>query len=89
MLTLKEGINIKEKLGDAALSVFVMPPSIEELENRLRSRKTESEDKIKQRIAKANEELQDVNHFDVVLENDNFDRAVEEAESIVQNFIDR
>ena len=85
----KGGINIKEKLGDAALSVFVMPPSIEELENRLRSRKTESEDKIKQRISKANEELQDVNHFDVVLENDNFDRAVEEAESIVQNFIDR
>lgn len=85
----KGGINIKEKLGDAALSIFVMPPSIEELENRLRSRKTESEDKIQQRISKANEELQDAKHFDVVLENDNFDRAVEEAESIVQNFIDR
>ncbi|MDG2153815.1 MAG: guanylate kinase [Crocinitomicaceae bacterium] len=83
----KGGINIKEKLGEDALSVFVMPPSIGELENRLRSRKTESEDKIQQRISKANEELQDAKHFDVVLENDNFDRAVEEAESIIQNFI--
>ena len=85
----KGGINIKEKLGDAALSIFVMPPSIDELENRLRSRKTESEDKIQQRISKANEELDDAKHFDIVLENDNFDIAVEEAESIVQNFIDR
>jgi guanylate kinase len=59
------------------------------LENRLRSRKTESEDKIQQRISKANEELDDAKHFDVVLENDNFDIAVQEAESIVQNFIDR
>ena len=83
----KGGINIKEKLGEDALSVFVMPPSIGELEDRLRSRKTESEDKIQQRISKANEELQDAKHFDVVLENDNFDRAVEEAESIIQNFI--
>ena len=85
----KGGINIKEKLGDAALSIFVMPPSIDELENRLRSRKTESEDKIKQRISKANEEIDDAKHFDVVLENDNFDIAVQEAESIVQNLIDR
>lgn len=85
----KGGISIKEKLGDAALSIFVMPPSIDELENRLRSRKTESEDKIQQRISKANEELEDAKHFDVVLENDNFDIAVEEAESIVKNFIDR
>ena len=85
----KGGINIKEKLGDAALSVFVMPPSIDELENRLRSRKTESEEKILQRISKANEELEDAKHFDVVLENDNFDIAVKEAETIVKNFIDR
>lgn len=84
----KGGINIKEKLGKDALSIFVMPPSIEELENRLRSRKTESEDKIQQRISKANEELEDAKHFDVVIENDNFLRAVEEAESIVHKFID-
>jgi guanylate kinase len=85
----KGGINIKEKLGEDALSVFVMPPSIEELENRLRSRKTESEDKIQQRISKANEELQDAKYFDFVLENDNLERAVEEAESIILNFIER
>ena len=66
-----------------------MPPSIEELENRLRSRKTESEDKIQQRISKANEELQDAKYFDFVLENDNLERAVEEAESIILNFIER
>lgn len=85
----KGGINIKEKLGEDALSVFVMPPSIQELENRLRSRKTESEDKIQQRISKANEELQDAKYFDFVLENDNLERAVEEAESIILNFIER
>ena len=83
------GFNIKKMYPDNTLSIFVMPPSIEELENRLRSRKTESEDKIQQRISKANEELQDARHFDVVLENDNFDRAVEEAESIVQKFMDK
>ena len=85
----KGGINIKKQLGDAALSIFVLPPSIEELENRLRMRKTETEEKIQQRISKAKVELLDSKHFDVVLHNEDLDRAIVEAESIIQEFIKR
>ena len=83
----KGGITIKNKLKEAALSVFVMPPSIEELEKRLRSRETETEEKIKQRISKAALEMSQSNAFDVVLENDNLEQAISEAAALVEKFI--
>lgn len=83
----KGGINIKNLLGSNALSVFVMPPSIEELESRLRLRKTETEGKIQQRILKATVEMEDAKQFDVVLKNDNLGQAINEAMSLVHNFI--
>ena len=83
----KGGITIKNKLKEAALSVFVMPPSIEELEKRLRSRETETEEKIKQRISKAALEMSQSNAFDVVLENDNLEQAISKAAALVEKFI--
>ena len=64
-----------------------MPPSIIELENRLRQRKTETEEKIQQRVAKATVELEDSKHFDLVLNNDILEHAIDEAESIILKFI--
>ena len=81
------GITIKKKLKEAALSIFIMPPSIEELEKRLRSRKTETEEKIMQRISKAALEMSQSNAFDIVIENDNLEKAIGEARVLVEKFI--
>src|SRR5690554_1803829 len=65
------GINLKKYFGDAALSFFIQPPSLEVLEERLRDRQTETEDKIQTRLQKAEEELSTNIHFDqVVVNND-------------------
>ena len=81
------GLNLKKQFGDQALSVFVQAPSIEELEVRLRSRSTESEDRIQVRMGKARQELTFANEFDVVLLNIHLDQACKEAELIVANFL--
>jgi guanylate kinase len=81
------GITIKKKLKESALSIFVMPPSIDELEKRLRSRKTETEEKIRQRISKAALEISQSNAFDVVLENDDLEQAISDARVLVEKFI--
>lgn len=86
-IDVKGGINIKKLYGNNALSVFVQPPSIEELKNRLIGRGTDSESDIERRIAKAEEELSYKDRFDVVLVNDNLETAFEEAEALVQKFI--
>jgi guanylate kinase len=83
----KGGINLAKKFGERALSVFVMPPSVEALEKRLRSRATEPEEKIQMRIAKAKSELDDAVYFDTVLLNDNLEEALKRAEEIVQRFL--
>lgn len=83
----KGGINLAKKFGERALSVFVMPPNVEALEKRLRSRATEPEEKIQMRIAKAKSELDDAVHFDTVLLNDNLEDALVRAEEIVQGFL--
>ena len=81
------GINIKSKLGEQALSIFVQAPSIGELERRLRSRSTETEEKIQMRMARAEEELALAYKFDEILENDNLENACLKAEEIVTNFL--
>lgn len=81
------GLNIKKKFGENALSVFVQPPSYEELERRLKSRSTETQDKIKQRLDKAHEELEFAKDFDVIIVNDNLDEAVQKAENIIREFL--
>lgn len=81
------GLNIKRIFGDQALAVFVQPPSYEILEERLRGRSTESEEKIAMRLAKAKQELSTANQFDVILINDDLDRACAEAEVLVHQFL--
>jgi len=83
------GLNLKSFFGNDALAIFVMPPSVEELEKRLRGRQTESEEKIQIRLSKANEELEFANKFDVVLENKILDQAVLSAESMITEFISK
>jgi guanylate kinase len=82
------GSNIKKFYGEKALAVFIQPPSIKELENRLISRSTDCMEVIKQRIAKAEYELTFVNLFDIVIINDQLKDALQEAEEKVRKFLD-
>ena len=81
------GLRIKRKFPEQTLAVFVKPPSIDELKIRLKKRKTESDDKINMRIAKASAELATAPLFDVIIENDNLEKALHEAETVVSAFI--
>ncbi|REE83428.1 guanylate kinase [Lutibacter oceani] len=81
------GLNIKKKFPKNTLAIFVQPPSIEEMERRLRNRKTDSEEKIKERVAKAEKELKYAKDFDVVLVNDDLEKAKIEAYKLVKDFI--
>ena len=83
------GLSLKKLFLDDAFAVFVKPPSYEALEQRLRGRKTESEDKIAQRMEKARKELSFSKEFDVVLVNDNLEQACLDAEKMVREFIEQ
>jgi len=81
------GLNIKKYYGDKVLAVFVMPPSIKHLEQRLRGRATDSEENLKKRIKKAEHELSFKDDFDYVLVNDELKTAFEEAEKVIREFV--
>ncbi len=83
----KGALNIKKQFGDRALAVFVMPPSIEELERRLRHRSTDPEESIRERVAKAKLEMSYADKFDVILVNDVLEETLKKAEDIVFDFI--
>ena len=83
----KGGCNIKQYYGDRALSVFIQPPSIEELRHRLVGRATDAPEVIEQRIERAAFELTFAPKFDRVVINDDLDRAVEETLRIVREFV--
>ena len=82
------GRNIKRYFGGDALSIFVMPPSVEVLEQRLRSRGTDSEDAIVKRLARSAEELKKAPQFDVTIVNDDLQRAVDETRKVIEKFLD-
>jgi guanylate kinase len=81
------GLSIKEQFPDRTLAVFVSPPSVEELERRLRNRQTESEEKIAMRLAKATRELEAAKNFDVVLKNYDLEYAKADAYRLVSDFL--
>lgn len=83
----KGGLNIKDYYGNHALSVFVMPPSITDLKERLKNRSTETEEKIAIRISKAEYELSFAEEFDKILINTDLVQAFREAETIVREFL--
>lgn len=85
----KGGRNIKEFYGDRALSIFIQPPSIDELRRRLVGRATDAPEVIEQRIARAEFELSQAPYFDRVIINDNLDRAVEDTYAAIKEFIEK
>lgn len=82
------GINIKKQYGDRALAVFVMPPSLDILEQRLRGRSTDPEESIQKRLKKAIHEIDKAGEFDITLINDELETAIKEAISMVKEFLD-
>lgn len=83
------GINLKRIFGQDACSVFIMPPSVEELRRRLEGRGTDSPETIDRRVAKAEFELTKAPEFDHTVVNDRLDDAVEETCAILDAFISR
>ncbi len=83
------GLRLKSKFPERCISIFVKPPSINELQKRLKKRKTESAEKIAMRVAKASTEMATAPQFDVIIKNDDLEIAKKEAEQIVQDFINK
>ncbi|MFM6976529.1 MAG: guanylate kinase [Sphingobacteriaceae bacterium] len=81
------GLHLKRKFGELALAIFVQPPSLEVLVERLRGRGTDSEEKLKERILKADKELKYADQFDTILKNSDLQTACSEAEKLVSDFL--
>jgi guanylate kinase len=81
------GITLKNKFGTDSIAIFVMPPSVEELENRLVKRGTDTPEKIRVRVEKAEDELKLANQFDTIIVNHQLDKAKQEAFKIVSSFL--
>ena len=81
------GCNIKKYFGEEALSMFIQPPSVEELKRRLMKRGTDSAEMIAKRVAKASYELTFAPKFDVVIVNDNLEEAQQKALSTIKSFL--
>lgn len=82
------GVNLKKIYPENSLSIFIQPPSIEELEKRLRGRNTDSEEVIAMRVAKAEQELKLAPQFDQILINDTLDEGKEKLVAMVSNFLE-
>jgi guanylate kinase len=85
----KGGINLKNIFYHQAISIFIMPPSIEELEKRLVNRGTDSPEKIRMRVAKAEEEIKLASQFDSIIINDWLEQAENDAYRLVQSFLEQ
>lgn len=84
----KGGLNIKKQFPENSLALFIRPPSMAELENRLRNRSTDSEEVIITRLAKAEYELSFAGGFDKIIVNNVLEEALQEAEKIIRDFIE-
>lgn len=81
------GLHLKRKFGNRALAVFVQPPSLSVLAQRLRGRGTDTEEKLLERVVKAEKELGYAERFDVILRNDDLEEACAEAERLLLEFL--
>src|SRR5258706_836565 len=86
-IDVKGAIHIQQQYPRSLLTLFIEPPSIEELKRRLQSRGTETAESLQARINKASYELSFKDHFNYCILNDDFKRACAEAETIVKNFL--
>lgn len=88
-IDVKGGVRVKKMFGDRARSIFIMPPSVDELRRRLESRATDSKEAIEQRVGKAEFELGYAPQYDVCIVNDDLEKAVDETEREILDFIQR
>lgn len=86
-IDVKGGINIKRIFGKNALAIFIQPPSVQVLKERLIKRGTDSAEAIEKRIGKAREELSYTGSFDRILVNDNLEKTLAEAELLIESFV--
>src|SRR5690606_30177521 len=87
-IDVRGGLRLKSKFPEQSLAIFVNPPSLEVLKERLAGRGTDSPEKLQERFAKAELELSYANQFDVILENNRLEEACAEAERLVKAFIE-
>ena len=83
----KGGINLKNIFGEDSLSIFIMPPSVDDLEKRLTGRGTDTPEKIRMRIEKAKEEIELADRFDKIVVNDVLESAKKEVYDLVNEFL--
>lgn len=88
-IDVKGAIAIQKQLGDQALSIFILPPSIEVLKERLEKRNTESAEKMQMRLDKAEYEISHCDQFNAVVKNDILEIACKETATLIQDFISK
>lgn len=88
-IDVKGGVNVKKMYGDKALSIFIQPPSVETLRQRLVGRGTDSPEAIEQRVGKAEFEISFAPQYDVVVINDDLNEAIEATGNIIKNFVSK
>lgn len=86
-IDVKGALNVKKRYGKDALSIFILPPSVEELERRLRARSTDSEESIARRLDKAEYEMGFSDKFDRRVVNDSLDSCCSEVKKLIEDFI--
>lgn len=88
-IDVKGAIHVQQQYPHNTLSIFIEPPSVQELKRRLESRGTETAESLQARVNKASYEISFKHHFDHIIVNDNLDRACKEAEKLILDFISR
>lgn len=88
-IDVKGGVNVKKMYGDKALSIFIQPPSVETLRQRLIGRGTDSPEAIEQRVGKAEFEISFAPQYDVVVINDDLNEAIEATGNVIKNFVSK
>jgi guanylate kinase len=88
-IDVKGAIAIQKQLGDQAFSIFILPPSIESLKERLETRNTDSEEKMQMRLDKAAYEISFSDQFNAIVKNEILDTACEETAALIQDFISK
>lgn len=88
-IDVKGGCNIKRQYGNKALSIFIQPPSIEELRRRLEGRATDAQEVIEQRLSKASYELTFADKFDIVIVNDDLEKAKAATLNAINEFLNK
>ncbi len=86
-IDVKGGVNVKKQFGDNAMSIFIAPPSIDELRKRLKGRGSDSDEEIEQRVGRAEYELGFQTDYDHVVVNDNLSEAIAKVEWLMSSFI--